>query len=627
MVKIGRKTFIGLIAAALVLVNAACAVFLGLAVAAKQDGGGAAQAEIQLDTPAGLSYAGGTLTWGAVANAGGYVVRVNGAERAVPDNGYAFSDAEFGTFKVYVKAKGDGARYADSPWCAAYTVEKPAAPTALGAPESPAFGGGVLVWGAVPGADGYVVEIGPADGEKVEYGAGAAYYLIAAAGSGVLQARVKAVGDGIAFTDSDWCAPIQFDAGDGAAGTEKKILGAPRYFRYDAAAQALKWESVPFASNYTLIVGGGEAVTLHKSATRYDASAYGAAFAASLVAGGDGEVYLDSDAARVTVAPVTVAEISTEAQLRAIAPSGSYKLTADIALTAEWTPIDFFGTFDGGGRTISGISIRSDAENVGFFNAVIDGAVKDLTLTGVTIAAERANGSGYLGGLAGRAENFTFTNCSVTAVINAANYNVGGFVGLIANTSDGEVSARIDKCFADAQIAATGGGYAAGFAALVTTNAAVVTRSGAVGSVTGAALCVGGFIGYLGYSAVENCYARVNLSTGARYASAGGFIAEAEGRNATVKASYCAGDAALSGADAVGGGFAGIAPTGSYGGNIFADCYYDGTVYTLNGGKIGNPNANAGGITASADLKSGSLPAGFSAAVWDAAAGAYPTLK
>ena len=51
----------------------------------------------------------------------------------------------------------------------------------------------------------------------------------------------------------------------------------------------------------------------------------------------------------------------------------TFKLTKDIKLSADWTPIGtsesicFAGSFDGGGHTISNVNIKSNADCIGFF--------------------------------------------------------------------------------------------------------------------------------------------------------------------------------------------------------------------------------------------------------------------
>lgn len=91
-----------------------------------------------------------------------------------------------------------------------------------------------------------------------------------------------------------------------------------------------------------------------------------------------------------------VIEIGNAADLKKIGVDanypldGNYKLTADIDISgSEWTPIgDFAGTFDGNGKTISGMTFTQATEAgsvVGLFK-VVNGTVKNLKMTNVNIA-------------------------------------------------------------------------------------------------------------------------------------------------------------------------------------------------------------------------------------------------
>jgi hypothetical protein len=88
-------------------------------------GGGGKTAPAALPAPTNLQIADKTLTWGAVANAGGYTVAVNSDEHAAATTTYSLSSLAAGAYTLKVKAKGDGANYGDSPWSETktYTAE------------------------------------------------------------------------------------------------------------------------------------------------------------------------------------------------------------------------------------------------------------------------------------------------------------------------------------------------------------------------------------------------------------------------------------------------------------------------------------------------------------------------
>ena len=157
----------------------------------------------------------------------------------------------------------------------------------------------------------------------------------------------------------------------------------------------------------------------------------------------------------------------------------SAKLTADIDLVEfchaaddtkntdelSWTPIgnsnyQYFGTFDGNGKTISNLYINAISENIGitceagFFGyADAGGNIKNITFdnakvkssnddycTGILVGVAGScieniktlvncsvEGKNYVGGIAGRA-NGDIDNCENHAMVNGANF-VGGIVG------------------------------------------------------------------------------------------------------------------------------------------------------------------------------------------------------
>ena len=147
-------------------------------------------------------------------------------------------------------------------------------------------------------------------------------------------------------------------------------------------------------------------------------------------------------------------------------------LAADIALTAEWTPVgvsvakSFKGTFDGKDHAITEMKV-SGADRVygyGFFQVVISAIVKNVTFAQAEVKCEYSNvvgcvagysyGSstfenvhvtdslvyafGKVGGFVGMAEDAgattTFRNCSVEATTIHGGYNVAGFCGLVMGT-------------------------------------------------------------------------------------------------------------------------------------------------------------------------------------------------
>lgn len=120
-------------------------------------------------------------------------------------------------------------------------------------------------------------------------------------------------------------------------------------------------------------------------------------------------------------------------------PSLNCTLTADINMTGkEWTPvgmsINYTGTFDGQGHTITGFNISSSSEAVALFGDIGGaGKVMNLQLKDVTY-----NGSTAMGGIA-HGNSGTITACSVTGTLTNTTNN--GAVGGIAASNLGTITA------------------------------------------------------------------------------------------------------------------------------------------------------------------------------------------
>ena len=156
-------------------------------------------------------------------------------------------------------------------------------------------------------------------------------------------------------------------------------------------------------------------------------------------------------------------KIRNEADLRALATAvngGSdiggkyYQQTADITITGgDWTPIGtdnnyFNGNYDGGGYTISGISIDRTENFTGLFGKVIGtkdqhrGFIQNIVLANSTI-----KGASYTGGIVGRMGNGHVLNChvrnSVTVQANvdgtSSTNKKLGFGGVVGYMSGGTV--------------------------------------------------------------------------------------------------------------------------------------------------------------------------------------------
>ena len=135
-----------------------------------------------------------------------------------------------------------------------------------------------------------------------------------------------------------------------------------------------------------------------------------------------------------------------------------FKMTSDIAINGEWTPIgdnehSFCGIFDGDKHSITGnMEFSSLAANgmAGLFGCVgANGVIKNLTNKANVTVKESANQSSFVGGIVGRIrKNVTILKCANIGNITANAGIVGGIVGeAYIDTYKPELETRIEACY------------------------------------------------------------------------------------------------------------------------------------------------------------------------------------
>jgi len=244
------------------------------------------------------------------------------------------------------------------------------------------------------------------------------------------------------------------------------------------------------------------------------------------------------------------------------------KLTKDIALSGEWTPIGngttndygvaignkFKGTFDGGDHTVSGLRISSGSsdEAIGLFGIVAAGTVENVILTEVSIRAASNDLAGAIAGMI--CEGGSVVSCVVGSqddgsiveamkgnggivgkmyysgsIINCENFaeikalkgtKAGGIVAGAYCTAEGEVM-TIEGCTNYANV--NGSGYIGGIVGLSTAfvkdcvNVGDVTSNGNTG--------IGGIVGeQKNYGAVSNCTNFGTVTNNAGTTGEGGIV-------------------------------------------------------------------------------------------------------
>ncbi len=237
----------------------------------------------------------------------------------------------------------------------------------------------------------------------------------------------------------------------------------------------------------------------------------------------------------------------------------------------KWTPIGslanpFCGTFDGNGRTISGIYISTSSSYQGLFGNVSGGIVKNVSISSSYISggnftggiagrlyADKSwggralitgcyssgivTGTGYVGGIVGLSYAYlsgsttTISCCYSTASVTGLSYNVGGIVGRnMANPASANSSAFsvIENCCSSGPVSGFEyvGGIAGQNSASIYSTASVLT-SYSVSSLSGGSY-TGGIVGQkyavaTGTASVQKCYyLEGTASIGAVSAGGGG---------------------------------------------------------------------------------------------------------
>ena len=212
-------------------------------------------------------------------------------------------------------------------------------------------------------------------------------------------------------------------------------------------------------------------------------------------------------------------------------------LDKNIDLTGkDWTPIgtdydnSYKGTFDGGGHTITGLTVTTNDKYAGLFGYLGNaGTVKNVVMEGVLITSN--NGSSQTGGVAGFSRG-TIENCSVSGSVSGTVY-VGGVVGA-------QWGGSITGCSSSATVKGT---VDVGGVAGQTNSSATLTACYATGNVIiemdpKKNIAGGSLVGMNAGSSLLACYATGNVtSTGSStgYMHIGGFL----GNNyTTVTAGY-----------------------------------------------------------------------------------------
>ena len=251
-------------------------------------------------------------------------------------------------------------------------------------------------------------------------------------------------------------------------------------------------------------------------------------------------------------------------------------LTDNIDLTGiDWTPIgidynhQYTGTFDGGGHTISGLTVTGSDQWAGLFGYIDkDGTVKNVVLENVQITSD--NQYAYVGGVAGYSEG-NIENCSVSGSVSG-NSNSNGTSNCVGGVVGQQYGGTITECSSSAIV--DGRNEVGGVAGK--TNSVTLTACYATGDVTAERTptnntYAGGVVGSNFSSTLIACYATGSV-TGTGTGTGSIYVGGVTGDNfaSTLTACYHA-KGTVSGPDGA---------TGGVTGRNFKDSMLDGGIIT-----------------------------------------------
>ena len=215
---------------------------------------------------------------------------------------------------------------------------------------------------------------------------------------------------------------------------------------------------------------------------------------------------------------------STHADFDAQNTSASAVLTEDIDLeNREWNPImNFAGSFDGQGHTVSNFKITSTTSYSGFFGSA-NGTVMNFTLKGeITLSAAGER----IGSIVGSADGATVRN--VASYVNISNTavalkHVGGIVGSILTKET-----VVDKCIYYGNLNVQNSSDCIGGVVGYTSDGGRISNCANFGTVNASksGAYVGGVLGYVNNTKamVKNCYNYGSVSNGSNSTYCGAVI-------------------------------------------------------------------------------------------------------
>ena len=254
-----------------------------------------------------------------------------------------------------------------------------------------------------------------------------------------------------------------------------------------------------------------------------------------------------------------------------------FRLVSDLDLGGnEWTPIGtyrkpFWGGFDGGGHTITGMTITGNRDYVGLFGECHNFTADSSYIKSVTVKRANISGRNFVGAIAGVGANIS--DCYSIENTICANRCVGGICG--------SLTGNISGCY----------------------NSSSVSGNSTAGGIMGSASYNG-----IGNGVVQYCYNIGAVTVRQQDSSVGGITGASANR---YDISNCLNCGKITGNGKNVGGIAGSTDSNYM--NFIGNCYYNSD---LNNAGVGE-GASDKVIPLTTSLLCGALPEGLDSTIWE----------
>lgn len=204
---------------------------------------------IQLNTPVVTIDKTGVASWLAISNASGYIYKINnGTEQFTTETIIQLTDGD----SIVVKTAGDGSKFTSSSYSEAKTYTAPTIPTLLPRPIVSVDESGIATWQIVYNASGYEYKINNAEEQSTN--------LTSVQLDDKDTLVVKAVGDGIEFSDSEYSVSVTYNAP-----IIPEPLSEVQNIQVNSPTKTISFDAIDNAVSYEITITNSQNTIVHQS--------------------------------------------------------------------------------------------------------------------------------------------------------------------------------------------------------------------------------------------------------------------------------------------------------------------------------------------------------------------------